>query len=175
MWLTWANGVTAARALLAAPCALLVIESNWVPAALVLTLAIATDLIDGPLARRLGQATSLGGLLDHATDAFFVAVLMSALALTGHLPWLLPALVLAAFLQYVADSRALRGKPLRGSSLGRINGIAYFVLAATPVYRGALDLPFPTDTAIAVVAWLLVGTTSLSMLDRFRAARSRAE
>jgi phosphatidylglycerophosphate synthase len=166
MWLTWANGITAVRALLAIPCALLVVDQRWLPAALVLTFALITDLLDGPLARRLGQASSLGGLLDHATDAAFVIILLFALALLGYVPWLLPGLVLVAFVQYVADSRALRGSPLRGSSLGRINGIAYFVLAALPVYRGALDALWPSDAALALLAWLLVATTILSMLQR---------
>jgi phosphatidylglycerophosphate synthase len=171
MWLTWANGVTAVRALIAIPCALLVVDERWVPAAIVLTLALLTDLLDGPLARRLGQASSLGGLLDHATDAGFVVILLCALALLGYVPWLLPLLVLAAFTQYMVDSRALHGRPLRGSSLGRINGIAYFVLAALPVYRGALDLAWPPDRALALLAWLLVASTIFSMFERLRVGR----
>jgi phosphatidylglycerophosphate synthase len=173
MLLTWANGITAIRALLAIPCALLVLEERWLPAAIVLTFALITDLLDGPLARRLGQASSLGGLLDHAADAAFVVILLCALALQDYVPWLLPALVLAAFVQYVVDSRALHGSPLRGSSLGRINGIAYFVLAALPVYRGALGTPWPPDAALALLAWLLVATSILSMLHRLRVGSRR--
>jgi cardiolipin synthase (CMP-forming) len=172
MWLTWANGVTAVRALLAVPCALLVADERWALAALLLTLAIVSDLLDGPLARRFGQASPLGGLFDHATDAAFVVLLLLALAVIGTVPWLLPLLVTASFIQYVADSRALRGGRLRASWLGRVNGIAYFVVAAAPVYRGALDLPWPSDAVVIGLAWLLVLSTIASMLDRLHAWRA---
>lgn len=168
MWLTWANAVTAVRALLAFPCALAVIEGRWALAALLLSAAILTDLLDGPLARRLAQTSPLGGLLDHATDAAFVAILLAALSAAGYVPWLLPVLVLASFLQYVTDSQALRGKGLRASWLGRVNGIAYFVLAGVPVYRGALGLEWPPDVLIKALGWLLVASTLASMLDRLR-------
>jgi cardiolipin synthase (CMP-forming) len=172
IWLTWANGLTALRALMALPCAALVADERWAPAALLVTLAIVTDLLDGPLARRFNQATRLGGLLDHSTDAAFVALLLAALATLGYVPWLLPVLVVASFLQYVLDSRALQGKRLRASWLGRANGIAYFVLAAIPVYRGALGLAWPADPVIAGFAWLLVLTSAASMLDRLRLWRA---
>lgn len=171
MWLTWANGVTGVRALLALPCAGLVLYGRWADAALLLTLAIITDLADGPLARRLAQSSPLGALMDHATDATFVALLLAALWLQGYLPGLLPLLVAAAFLQYAADSDALRGRALRTSGLGRANGIGYFVLAATPVYRNALELPWPPDALVEAFAWLLVVTTVTSMADRFRVWR----
>jgi phosphatidylglycerophosphate synthase len=172
MWLTWANVLTAARALLAVPCAWLAAGGHWTFAALLLSLAILTDLLDGPLARRLRQSSALGGLIDHATDAAFVTLLLAALAARDYLPWLLPLLVAASFLQYVADSRALQGRTLRTSWLGRGNGIGYFVLAALPVYRNALGLPWPTNALIDALAWLLVLTTLASMLDRFRVWRT---
>jgi phosphatidylglycerophosphate synthase len=172
MWLTWANGLTAMRALLAIPCAALVASQHWTAAALLLSIAIVTDLLDGPVARRFNQTSPLGGLLDHATDAAFVVMLLGALATLGYVPWLLPLLVLASFLQYVTDSQALRGKSLRASWLGRANGIAYFVVAAIPVYRGALDLPWPQDAVIAGLAWLLILSSAVSMLDRFRVWRT---
>ena len=172
MWLTWANALTALRALVAVPCACLAAGGHWTFAALLLSLAILTDLLDGPLARRLHQSSPLGGLMDHATDAAFVALLLAALSTLGYVPWLLPLLVAASFLQYAADSRVTRGRALRGSWLGRCNGIGYFVLAAAAVYRNALELDWPGNALLEVFAWLLVLTTIASMLDRFRAWRT---
>ena len=43
-----------------------------------------------------------------------------------------------AFVQYAVDSRVQESRPLRASSLGRWNGIAYFVLLGVPVLRDAL-------------------------------------
>lgn len=168
MWLTLANALTALRALLVLPCAWLAAGEQWTAAALLLSLAVLTDLLDGPLARRYRQASALGGIADHATDAVFVSALLTALWHLGYVPWLLPLLVLAAFLQYTADSRALGGRTLRGSSLGRANGIGYFVVAAIPVYRNALGLSWPSDASISALAWLLVFSTLVSMLQRLR-------
>jgi len=169
MWLTWANGLTAVRLLLALPCAWLAANGRWTAAALLLSLAIVTDLLDGPLARRLQQTSALGGLADHATDAVFVAVLLAALWTTRLVPWPLPLLVAAAFGQYVLDSRALAGRTLRASWLGRVNGIGYFVLASVIVYRNALGLALPGDASIEAFAWLLTLSTVASMLHRARA------
>lgn len=172
MWLTWANALTALRLSLALPCAWLTANRQWSLAALLLSLAILSDLLDGPLARRLQQSSPLGGLFDHATDAAFVTCLLAALSILGYVPWLLPVLVIASFLQYAMDSRAIRGRPLRASWLGRSNGIGYFVVAAIAVYRNALELTWPSDALIEAFAWLLVLSTTASMLDRFRVWRA---
>lgn len=168
VWFTWANALTGLRLLLAAPCAWAAVQQRWSLSALLLTAAIATDLLDGPLARRLDQASAFGGLVDHATDATFVTLLLAGLAAIGYVPWLLPILVAASFLQYVLDSRAHTGRALRASWLGRVNGIGYFVLAAVPVYRNALEFGWPGDAVIAAAGWLLVLSSAASMLDRLR-------
>lgn len=144
----------------------LIWRGEWQAAAVVLWLAIATDMADGYLARRFDSETSLGGLLDHSSDAFFVALALVALASHGLVPFALPVLVVLAFSQYMADSRALAGRPLRTSHLGRYNGICYFILAGFPVMEHALDLyPIPLDY-FPWLAWGLVISTIISMADR---------
>lgn len=169
--LTWANALTLIRSALALPCACFAAEGNWLWAAWLLSIAVLTDLLDGPLARRLNQATAFGALADHATDAAFVTLLLAALAWRGEVTWLLPPLIVIAFVQYAVDSRALTGRALRASWLGRVNGISYFVLAAVVVYRNALHLSSPSAQLIGVLSWLLVASTVVSMVDRLRAPR----
>lgn len=169
--LTWANALTLTRVLLAPACAWMAWQGRWDWTALLLSLAILTDLTDGALARRLNQVSPFGGLLDHATDAVFVSLLLTALAWHGQVPWLLPPLVAAAFLQYTLDSRALAGRKLRASALGRLNGIGYFVLASVVVYQHALRLPWPPAVLVSGFGWVLVGSSVLSMIDRARLAR----
>ena len=166
MWTTWANLLTLIRLLVAVPCALAAWQAQWLVAAMLLTLAIGTDLLDGPVARRFKHETPLGGLLDHATDAVFITLLLTALATSGLITPLLPILVIAAFLQYTLDSAALRGRRLRSNRLGRGNGIAYFVVGSIPVYGNALGLDGPLQTVTAVSAWALVLTTLVSMAER---------
>jgi phosphatidylglycerophosphate synthase len=168
MWFTWANLLTGIRLASAIPCAVAVIAADWLWAGLIFVAAVLTDLLDGPVARRYKQASPLGGLFDHASDAAFVIVVLGALAHQNYLPWLLPGLVMIAFVQYTLDSKALQHRLLRSSALGRFNGIAYFVVVGTAVIRNALELAWPADFWIAVMAWLLVITSVVSIFDRAR-------
>jgi phosphatidylglycerophosphate synthase len=170
--LTWANGLTALRFLLIVPLVALIVSGQWQGAAAVFSVAILSDVLDGHLARRAGADSSLGSLLDHATDATLVAAALAALWFVGLIPALLPPLLAAAFLQYALDSRVHRGQPLRASWLGRLNGIGYFIAAGAPIYRNALTLDWPPDALIHAFGWLLVATTVASMVDRLVAWRA---
>lgn len=173
VWFTWANVLTLVRALLALPTAICVFNGAWPTAALCFAVAVATDALDGPLARQLGQVSPLGGLLDHATDALFVTGILTAAALNDQVIWLLPALIPLAFAQYVIDSSALRGRPLRGNRLGRLNGVGYFVLAGAVIAVALGVRPWPTlSSAGSALLWwaslALLVTTVCSMIDRAR-------
>lgn len=169
LWLTWANALSVVRPLIALPCAYAILTGRWRVAAALFVLAIVTDIADGPLARRMGHASALGGLMDHTSDALYVAITLGALSLLDTVPVALPFLVCAAFVQYVLDSKALAGHRLRASALGRYNGIAYFALAGTIVIREALAWTFPPAQWVTAAGWLLVASTAVSMLDRVRA------
>ena len=173
MWITWANLLTAMRLVCIGPCAWAIVNGHWGLAAGLFGVAIVSDYLDGPVARRFNHASPIGGLFDHATDALFVAVNLTALVSFGLVnPWL-PLLVVLAFTQYMFDSRALAGASLRTSLLGKNNGIAYFVMVGIPVIRNALDWSWPPDRWISVLAWVLVITTLASMIDRASALLKR--
>lgn len=59
-----------------------------------LALAGATDWVDGYVARRTGQVTRLGQLLDPLADRLYTAVTILALAWRGIVPWWLVVLLL---------------------------------------------------------------------------------
>ena len=162
---TAANGLTAARLALTAALVACVLAGAPLAGALVFALAVASDVADGRLARRRAEASPLGGLLDHGVDAAFVAAGSAALAAEGALPAALPPMIAAAFAQYALDSRGAPGG-LRGSRLGRWNGVAYYVAVAVPLVRDALALGWPGPPLVLALGWALVGTTALSMLDR---------
>ena len=100
---------------------------------------------------------------------------LTGTALAGRTPPALPVLVAAAFGQYVFDSRvAHRQKRLRMSTIGRWNGIGYFVplvllaaarLEVAPVLTAALP------PAARLVAYALMVSTVVSIADRATAAR----
>ena len=132
---------------------------------------VVTDLVDGPVARRRGEVSRLGGFFDHATDAFFVSLGLLALSVRGEIPLVLPGLVALAFVQYAVDSRVQESRPLRASALGRWNGIAYFVFLGVPVARDAMGISWPGPGVVRFLAWGLVASTLVSMVDRFLAKR----
>jgi phosphatidylglycerophosphate synthase len=163
---TLANLLTLSRAAAVPFLALSIVHEVEVAALALFVWAVATDFADGSIARRQGQASSLGGLLDHSTDAFFCSVGLGALAWVGVVPVALPCLVAAAFLQYMLDSRSIAGQPLRASFLGRWNGISYFVMVGIPVVRDALGIGWPGAGLVMAIGWALVASTVVSMADR---------
>ncbi|MEE2664664.1 MAG: CDP-alcohol phosphatidyltransferase family protein [Myxococcota bacterium] len=179
VWRTRANALTALRFAAAPACALsIACEIHGIALGL-FALAVATDLVDGRVARRYGETSALGGLLDHVSDASFVALGCLALALRGELPWLLPPLIAIAFAQYVLDSRTPRraerpreGWALRASALGRWNGIGYFVVLGIPVVRDGLSIGWPSQGLPFALGWVLVVSTLVSMADRLRTSRA---
>ncbi len=164
-WITPANALTAAR-LASAPVLVLAIRDGcyeW--AGPLFAFAVLTDLLDGRIARRRGEVTRLGGLFDHGVDATFVTLGLAALALQARVPTALPILIALAFAQYAIDSGGAT-RPLRGSALGRWNGIAYYALLGTAVIRDALGLSWPSDVWIGMAGWVLVCSTLISMYQR---------
>jgi CDP-diacylglycerol--glycerol-3-phosphate 3-phosphatidyltransferase len=163
-----ANALTAVRLLLVFPFAVHMATPgarHAAFAALILAVAIVSDLLDGPIARRRGTASAAGQLFDHSTDVLFVTSGLAAGALRGTFPWILPILVGAAFAQYLIDSYCVdRGRQLRSSRLGRYNGMLYFVpLGGDILVRMGWSLLQPLLTA---VVWILVASTVLSMGER---------
>jgi phosphatidylglycerophosphate synthase len=81
-----ANVLTGLRLILALPVTLaFAYPGALAPESLValILLAIASDLADGPAARRFGTASSAGMLFDHGTDFFFVTSALFAIAFSG--------------------------------------------------------------------------------------------
>jgi cardiolipin synthase len=85
--LTLPNAITLSR-ILAIP--ILILLFFWGPLWLfyaVLALVLASDLVDGALARSQRQITALGKLLDPIADKMLFLSLFVALTVEGRLPW----------------------------------------------------------------------------------------
>jgi phosphatidylglycerophosphate synthase len=160
------NLLSISRVLLAAALFWSVYNAHWYYAVTLLWTAIATDILDGYVARAQQIASPIGGLLDHGSDAIFVTAGIAALTFHGWAPPLLAILIPAAFIQYMLDSKALSGQPLRASSLGRYNGISYFVFAGFPIMQLTLQITLLPFDWFYWIGWGLVLTTSISMVDR---------
>ena len=100
------------------------------------------------------------------SDAVFVSFALAALATLESVPLPLPVLVIVSFVQYVADSDALKGQPLRTSYLGRFNGISYYVLAGYIILQTATGLSILSPDWLFGIGTLLCVSTVVSMADR---------
>ena len=163
-----ANSLTAVRLFLVLPFAFFMARGDKHSAIFALgvwAVALITDFLDGPIARRTGTVTALSGVFDHTSDFLFVTCGLFAGALRGAFPWALPVLITAAFSQYVIDSYWVhRQAKLRGSKLGRYNGMLYFVpTCMDALIRLGLRLLQPLLT---ILVWLLVVSTLVSMGQR---------
>jgi phosphatidylglycerophosphate synthase len=146
-------------------------QQLWLVSGGLFLLAVASDLVDGALARRRDQVTKIGGLIDHAADATFVTVTITCMALQQDRSLLLSFLIILAFAQYVLDSQAHRGQRLIASSLGRYNGIGYFLLAGALLLAEVIPAPSLWGDALMLAYWAMIITTVLSILDRGFAQR----
>ena len=168
-----ANALTAVRLLLVFPFAFFMARGDARSAIFALAawvVAVITDLLDGRVARRRRTVTAWSGAFDHSSDFLFVTCGLFAGALRGAFPWILPSLITAAFAQYVIDSYWIhRHTKLRGSKLGRYNGILYFVptLMDSLIRMGLLFL----QPVLTILVWLLVLSTLVSMGQRLMMRR----
>lgn len=153
------------------------------PALTVLIIATASDFIDGFIARTYNQVTTLGALLDPASDRLFIAASVLGLAVRGMIPLPLLIVIMSRDLLLLAVV-LIRGVRVR--DFPRVNFVgktATFVLfVAFPVI--VLSHVFLTAAIpLAVLGWILgasgavlywvAGFTYLPALLRVPARRSR--
>ena len=144
-------------------------------AGLLFAAAAITDTLDGYLARRLGQTTSLGAFLDPVADKLIVAVaLVLIVSRDQHLVVVLAAVVIigreiavSALREWMAEL-GHRTK-VSVSSLGKYKTILQMVGVSLLLYRHPLlGVPlYPLGKWLTAVAAVL---TLLSMLVYMRAA-----
>src|SRR5215471_19210566 len=168
-----ANALTAVRLFLVLPFAFFMAKGDRRSAIFAFVawmVAVITDFLDGPIARRRRTVSAASGTFDHTSDFLFVTSGLYAGALRGAFPWLLPLLITAAFAQYVIDSYWVhRHAKLRGSKLGRYNGILYFVPPIMDILI-RIGIRF-LQPLLTILVWLLVLTTIVSMGQRLKFMR----
>ena len=120
----------------------LIIIGDYVSALVVLVVASLTDLLDGYLARRLGQVTRLGQLLDPAADRLYIFAALIGLAANELVPWWIVIVIVARDVLIVVLGVVLANHgygPLPVHQLGKAATFALFT--GLPVIM--LGLAFP--------------------------------
>ncbi len=160
------NCLSLSRIVAIAPLAWAMLDGMALLSVALFALVVVSDVLDGRIARRRGQGSRFGTLLDHGADAVFVSTMTALAAYLALLPAALPVAIAAAFMQYLLDSGVARGAALRASRLGRMNGVAYFVLVALAIAVHHFDRERLLAPALRGLGWLVVATTLLSMAER---------
>ena len=146
------NALTLARVVLVVPAGwLLWIEA--IPEALVIfAIAGVSDFVDGELARRFNWRTNFGAIADPAADKLLVLVVIVVLALQGHVPAWLPAVVVGRDLVIVCGALAYRllvGKfEAEATPLSKAN-TALLIFVLLVVIVGLMGDDYPVAAMVA--------------------------
>ena len=171
--LTFANQLTILRIVLIPAFVLLVVDNRLGAALLVFMTAGATDALDGLIARRAGQRTSLGAWLDPMADKLllvttFIVLTLPAIPLTNHLPLWLTVVVISrdvVILAVVAIvNLAIGPRTFRPSMLGKATTAAYIVTSVVVMY---FNFRRETSILVDVGVWVSGGLTAVSAADYF--------
>ena len=157
---TFPNVLTLLRALAAVPVAAAILNGRFAVALAIVVLAGVTDGLDGELARRMGQTSDVGRLLDPIADKILLVTTFVAAAVPGRgfapLPLWLVALAVVRDVGLVAVAfaiyRATGFTGFRPTLLGKINTVVELVLVGLFLLTRAFGLPELALTAGVYVA-----------------------
>lgn len=173
--LTYADALTASRLVMLPFLLYAVVARLPALAAATLLAIIVTDLLDGPLARRLDQARPFGAALDSTIDFLIIYSLFTVLFTIGVLPWwkwlvIMGPAGLMAWTQVAALRRA-REVALAPALVGKLVGQIQFVYLPFLLARAFWLRGERVQTADTVIFIVLAAATVLNVADYARTLR----
>jgi cardiolipin synthase len=134
--------------------ALIVDDDTTTSGVVLFAVVVATDWVDGTIARRTGQVSKLGTILDPVADRLAIAAGLLAFVARDVFPWWAAAAILvrdAAVLVIGAIAVARRRIRIEVRWIGKI--ATFSLMSAIPwIAWGNLDLPFAA--AATVGGWI---------------------
>jgi cardiolipin synthase (CMP-forming) len=171
--LTVANQLTILRIMLVPAFVLLVVYGYLGWSLVAFLVAGITDALDGLIARRAGQRTSLGAWLDPMADKLllvttFIVLTLPGIPLTNHLPLWLTIIVISRDIVIVAVvaiiSFAIGPRTFQPSVWGKLATATYIVTSVVVMYYNFLQ----EDAVIVdVFIWTSLIVTLVSAADYF--------
>ena len=171
--LTLANQLTILRILIVPLFVILVVYGYLGWALIVFLTAGVTDALDGLIARRAGQRTSLGAWLDPMADKLllvttFVVLTLPEVPLTNHLPLWLTVIVISRDVVIIGVvaivNLALGPRTFRPSLLGKATTAAFIVTSVIVMYFNYLG---ERSILVDIGIWLSLSLTVVSSADYF--------
>ena len=171
--LNLANTITIARILLIPVFLVLLLSGIPEPygdiaAAAVFILAAATDKLDGYVARRNKQITTLGQFLDPLADKLLIAAALIALVSQGRIAaWVAMVIIgreiAVSVLRIIGVSQGVSIPADKYGKLKTVLQIVYVVYILVPTERIAELIHVSTDVAV-VIQWILAGVVVIVTL-----------
>lgn len=171
--LTVANQLTILRVMLIPAFVLLLVYGYLGWALITFLVAGITDALDGLIARRAGQRTSLGAWLDPMADKLllvttFVVLTLPVIPLTNRLPLWLTILVISRDILIVGVvaiiNLAIGPRTFTPSLWGKLATATYIVTSVVVMYY---NYRRQDSMWIDVFVWFALGVTLVSGIDYF--------
>jgi CDP-diacylglycerol--glycerol-3-phosphate 3-phosphatidyltransferase len=148
---------------------------RWAAAGLFI-LAIATDGIDGAIARKHGLVTELGKLLDPIADKILTGGALVALSILGELPWWVTIVVLVREIGITVHRMIVATDHVVAAAwMGKLKTLAQAVaisIALAPLYLVFGDWIFWVNGILMTIAVLLTIASGLDyVLTAVKASR----
>jgi cardiolipin synthase (CMP-forming) len=168
--MTLANQLTLLRMLLIPAFVILVIYGSLGWALIVFVTAGVTDALDGLLARRAGQKTTLGAWLDPMADKLllvstFIVLTVPGIGLANKLPVWLTVLIISRDIVIVLTvaivNLAIGPRTFRPSIFGKIATATYIVTAVIAMTFNYLEYH---SALVDVAIWASLAVTLISSL-----------
>jgi cardiolipin synthase len=168
MSLNWLpNAISMLRIALIAPILMSILYGHFGWALALFWLAGFSDGLDGYLAKRFNWHTRLGALLDPIADKLLVAGTFITLAISGHIPVWLAAIVILRDVVIVAGAtaynflvRPVQGEPTRISKLNTALQLLFLLFVLSRAGFG-----WPDEISITVLGASILVTVVISGVD----------
>ncbi|WP_028608265.1 CDP-alcohol phosphatidyltransferase family protein [Paenibacillus harenae] len=160
------NFLTSLRFVLIPVYIFVFMNGHMIPAFLIMVAAGVTDVLDGYIARRSGQVTAVGMMLDPLADKLMMITVIVSLLVSGHISWAAAAAMFLRDLGMIAGSfyYHFRGKKTVPSNwAGKLTTVL--------LYSAIMLIFFETPYAHSYL-WLVIGfsfVTSIMYIVMFKA------
>lgn len=143
----------------------IVVTNDWLALAIFLA-AAATDLLDGYLARRWKQVTTIGTLLDPIADKLLISAALISLVQIRAMPGWMAILIIARefAVSGLRSIAAVEGYTIRANDLGKTKMLAQVIAISCvllSLHHPSLALP------ATILMWVVVFFSILSALTYF--------
>lgn len=132
--------------------------------------AMLTDALDGIIARRFNQITTLGKLLDPVADKLFLLTLLWLFVADGQIPaWLLTVVLIKEAVLIVGSVAALyKGIVVQALPIGKVTTVTFIfsMIARFLSQRTLADILLACSMALSMTALIWYGFVMLKRIKR---------